>query len=51
MSEHGGLKGIWEDFNSYLSVDIEVKQNESSDNKLPVIIQFTVTNNGKTDGN
>ncbi len=46
MSEYGGLRGIWEDFNNYLSVDIEVNQDDLN-KELPVTIQFTVTNNGQ----
>lgn len=47
MSERGGLKGLWDDFSDYLGVDIEVTQDVSPNVKLPVIIKFTVTNNGQ----
>ncbi|MFC2039876.1 Smr/MutS family protein [Chloroflexota bacterium] len=47
MATHSGLAGIWEDLNNYLTVNVEVYQDEAPDTELPAIINFTVTNNGE----
>ena len=47
MLEHGGLRGIWEDFNNYLDVDIEITHDDSKNNELPIILKFNITNTGE----
>ena len=46
MSEYGGLRGIWEDFNSYLDVNIDVDHDETQE-EIPVLVKFTVANTGQ----
>jgi hypothetical protein len=48
MSEYGGLRGIWEDFNNFLNVDVEVIHDNSQNKELPVILKFNITNIGET---
>jgi len=44
MSGNGGLRGIWEDLNYFLSVDISIEQDDSSNEDCRAVIHFTVTN-------
>ena len=46
MVEYGGLRGIWEDFNCYLDVNIDVDHDETQE-EIPVLVKFAVSNTGQ----
>jgi acetolactate synthase small subunit len=44
MSEKGGLDGIWEDLNQFLSVNVDTYEEETNEAELPIVIKFVLAN-------